>query len=102
MRHLLAAGAAAAALTVPPADAQTETAGLRTLPETVVTATRVATPLERIPAAVTVIDRATIKERGYRSLAEALATVPGLAAVQSGGTGQTTSVFMRGTDSSHV
>ncbi len=102
MRRLLAAGAAVAALIVSPADAQTDPVGLRTLPETVVTATRVATPLERIPAGVTVIDRATIEERGYRSLAEALAAVPGLAAVQSGGTGQTTSVFMRGTNSGHV
>jgi vitamin B12 transporter len=98
-RHL--ACAAAAALIASPAAGQNDPP-LRTLPESVVTATRVPTPIERIPAGVTVIDRATIETRGYRSLAEALAAVPGLGAVQSGGAGQTTSVFLRGTNSSHV
>lgn len=101
MRTHTLASAAAAALIATPLAAQTE-APLRVLPETVVTATRVPTPIERIPAGVTVIDRATIEARGYRSLAEALAAVPGLGAVPSGGAGQTTSVFMRGTNSSHV
>jgi vitamin B12 transporter len=101
LRTVLLAGAAAAALIVTPAAGQNGPP-LRTLPETVVTATRFPTPIERIPAGVTVIDRATIETRGYRSLAEALAAVPGLGVVQSGGTGQTSSVFMRGTNSSHV
>jgi vitamin B12 transporter len=98
--HHLACAAAAALIAMPAAGQNGPL--LRTLPETVVTATRVPTPIERIPGGVTVIDRATIETRGYRSLAEALAAVPGLAAVQSGGIGQTTSVFVRGTNSSHV
>lgn len=89
----------AALLIAAPAAAE---APLRVLPETVVTATRIPTPIERIPAGVTVIDRATIEERGWRTLPEALAAVPGLRAVQSGGMGQLTTVFLRGTNSNHV
>lgn len=72
------------------------------LPDTVVTATRVATPAARLPAATTVIDRRTIEERGYTTLAEALAAVPGITVVPSGGPGQQTSVFVRGSNSRHV
>lgn len=72
------------------------------LPETVVTATRIPTPLERIPAGVTVIDRATIEARGYTTLAEALSAVPGLRLVQSGGPGANASAFTRGTNSNHT
>src|SRR6516225_6087617 len=49
-----------------------------TTPELVVTATRVPTPVVDIPAGVTVIDRQTIEQRGYNTLAEALAAVPGV------------------------
>jgi vitamin B12 transporter len=70
--------------------------------ETVVTATRVPTPIERVPAGVTVIDRQTIGERGYQTLGEALATVPGLTLLQSGGIGQPSSAFIRGTASRHA
>jgi vitamin B12 transporter len=72
------------------------------LPERVVTATRVPTLAEQIPAGVTVIDRQTIETRGYTTLADALETVPGLHIVQSGGPGGNASVFIRGTDSNHV
>ncbi len=73
-----------------------------TLPETIVTATRIPTEAERVPAAITVLTRADIEERGYQSLAEALATVPGMNMVQGGGLGQQASVFIRGTASRHV
>lgn len=72
------------------------------VPETVVTATRVRTPDEDIPAGVTVIDRATIEAHGYNTIAEALADVPGLHVSPSGGAGGQTSVFLRGTNSDHV
>ena len=68
----------------------------------VVTATRVASPLDAIPAGVTVIDRATIQQRGYTTLAEALADVPGVRLVQSGGPGGNASLFIRGTNSNHA
>ncbi len=72
------------------------------LPDLVVTATRTPRPAEDIPAGVTVIDRATIEDRGYNTLADALAGVPGLTVSPSGGPGQLTSVFIRGTNSNHV
>jgi vitamin B12 transporter len=74
----------------------------QTVPETIVTATRVATEAERVPAAVTVIDRQTIEARGYATLAEALTAVPGLRVVQQGGPGQLTRLFLRGTNSNHA
>ena len=72
------------------------------IPETVVTATRIPTPQERLPAATTVIDRQIIEERGYVTLADALVSVPGFNIIPSGGMGQVTSGFMRGTNSNHV
>jgi vitamin B12 transporter len=72
------------------------------LPDQVITATRVPTSIERLPASVTVIDRATIESRGYATLGEALAAVPGVAVVPSGGAGSQTSVFIRGSNSRHV
>jgi vitamin B12 transporter len=72
------------------------------IPETVVTATRIPTPAERLAAATTVITRAQIEERGYQTLAEALQSVPGLRLVQGGGLGQQASVFIRGSASRHV
>jgi len=73
-----------------------------TAPDVVVTATRVPTPAERIPAATTVIGRQDIEERGYVTLADALAAVPGFRLVQAGGPGQQASGFLRGTNSRHV
>ena len=68
----------------------------------VVTATGVPTPAQQIAAGVTVIDRATIQQRGYTDLVEALSAVPGLRVAQSGGAGAQASVFIRGTNSNHV
>jgi vitamin B12 transporter len=72
------------------------------IPDTVVTATRIPTPQERVPAAVTVLTREDIEERGYQTLAEALRSVPGLRLVQGGGVGQQASAFLRGGASRHV
>jgi vitamin B12 transporter len=68
----------------------------------VVTATGVPTPAEQIAAGVTVIARATIQQRGYTDLVQALSTVPGLRIAQSGGPGSQASVFIRGTNSNQV
>jgi vitamin B12 transporter len=72
------------------------------VPETIVTATRVPTPIEQIPAGVSVIDRATIEAHGYNSLTQALADIPGVHVSSSGPQGGVASVFIRGTNSSHV
>ena len=72
------------------------------IPQIVVTATRVPTPIEDIPAGVTVIDRQTIDERDYTTLTEALSAVPGVRVSQSGGEGGNASIFVRGTNSNQV
>lgn len=90
----------ASLLLAPIAPAWAQTAP--TQPDMVVTATRIPTPAERIPAATTVIDRRDIEDRGYVTLADALAAVPGFRLVQAGGPGQQASGFVRGTNSRHV
>lgn len=75
------------------------------LPEVVVTAPRptgAEAALARSPVAVTVLDRRTIEERGYQTLAEALQVVPGVRVAQTGGIGQQASAFIRGTASRHA
>jgi vitamin B12 transporter len=67
-----------------------------------VTATRTPSEVLNLAAGVTIIDRATIEQRGYVTLVDALSAVAGLRAVQSGGPGGETSVFIRGTNYNHV
>ena len=68
----------------------------------VVTATRLATPRGELASSVTVITAADIQRKQFRSVPQALRSVPGLHVVQSGGPGQQTSVFMRGANSNHT
>jgi vitamin B12 transporter len=68
----------------------------------VVTATRIPTPASEVGSSVTVISAEDIRRKQYRSVPEALRSVPGLDVVQSGGPGQQTSVFIRGASSSHT
>ena len=68
----------------------------------VVTGTRIPTPLERFGGAATVITARDVELRQYRSIADALASVPGLHVASSGGPGAQTSVFLRGAESDHV
>jgi vitamin B12 transporter len=99
MKHRILALIALAPLA--PAWAQ-DTTTTPAVPDLVVTATRIPTPRERIPAPVTVIDRQMIQENGYVTLADALATVPGFRLVQAGGLGQQASGFARGANSRQV
>ncbi len=73
-----------------------------TLPDLVVTATRIPTPAADVPAGVTVITRAQIEAHGWTTLTEALNSVPGTHIVQSGGPGQQASLFIRGAASNGV
>jgi outer membrane cobalamin receptor len=57
---------------------------------------------EQSASSVTVITATDIETQQLRTLPDALAAVPGLDVVQSGGPGSQTSVFMRGTNSDHV
>jgi vitamin B12 transporter len=68
----------------------------------VVTPNRMETPVEQVTGSVTVIGRAEIERRGWRTLPEALSEVPGLGVVQLGGPGGQTSLFTRGTESDHT
>jgi vitamin B12 transporter len=72
------------------------------LPEVVVTATRVATRPQDVAAGVTVISRADIEARGFNTLTDALADVPGVHVSPSGGLGGQASAFVRGANSDHV
>jgi vitamin B12 transporter len=68
------------------------------LQETVVTATRVATPLSELVADVTVLDRDTLERSGATGLADVLSRVPGIELARNGGPGTTTGVFIRGAE----
>ncbi|PYM60509.1 MAG: TonB-dependent receptor, partial [Candidatus Rokuibacteriota bacterium] len=68
----------------------------------VVTATRVEESLEQIGASVTVIPEETIREQGYRTVDEALRTVPGLDVQRSGSPGKLTTVQIRGANPSQI
>jgi vitamin B12 transporter len=68
----------------------------------VVSPTTVPTPSDQSASSTTVITANDIDTRQYRTVPDALATVPGLNVVQTGGPGGTTSVFMRGTNANHV
>ena len=84
---LLASGNAAAA----PAD------------EVVVTATRLATPTERVGSSVVVITAQDIERGQYRSVSDALQSVPSLGVVHSGGgIGKLINLFSRGSETNHT
>ena len=68
----------------------------------VVSPTATETPIDQIASSVTVITAKDMDRDQRRTLPDALATVPGLNVVQSGGPGGLTSVFMRGTNSNHT
>ena len=73
------------------------------LPEMVVTATRsVAQASHSLSASATVFDRQRIEALQVKSVPELLRYANGLDVTQNGSYGQLSSVFMRGTNSSHV
>ena len=68
----------------------------------IVTATRTAQTVDETLAAVTVITRKDIERQQATTIEDVLRGNPGLSLRNNGGLGKTTSVFMRGTESSHV
>ncbi|MCX8521684.1 MAG: TonB-dependent receptor plug domain-containing protein, partial [Rhodoferax sp.] len=72
------------------------------LPEVVVTANRVQTRADAVIADVTVITRQQIEQGMGRTLAEVLARSGGIQLGSNGGLGNSSSVFVRGTESRHV
>jgi vitamin B12 transporter len=68
----------------------------------VVTATRAPRLAADVPALVTVLSGADLRERGITTVFEALRDVPGATVVQTGGFGGLTSLFLRGGQSNYV
>lgn len=101
MQRILVALASSAVLFTAPVLAQqgSDTTVLRPV---VVSATRVPIARDAAPASVTVLQGDVLHARGIATVIEALATVPGLAVVQSGSFGATTSLFARGGESDYM
>ncbi|MGA7487215.1 MAG: TonB-dependent receptor plug domain-containing protein, partial [Xanthobacteraceae bacterium] len=93
-------------LALPSSAPRTTTPALVAAPEAnapvVYSPTAIPTPARDIASSVTVITAADIEREQRRTVPDALANVPGLNVVQSGGPGGQTSVFMRGTNSNQV
>ncbi|HET7887060.1 MAG TPA: TonB-dependent receptor [Bradyrhizobium sp.] len=70
--------------------------------QNVVSPTGIVTPINQVANSVTVITAQDIATQQYRTVPDALNTVPGLNLVQSGGMGAQASVFMRGTNSNQT
>ncbi len=68
----------------------------------VVTATRIPTPADAVPVAVTVIRGTELRERGILTVAEALRSVPAASVVTTSAYGSQTSLFLRGGQSNYV
>src|ERR1700704_689106 len=68
----------------------------------VVSPTATETPIDQVASSVTVITAKDMERDQRRTAPDALATVPGLNVVQSGGPGGLTSIFTRGTNSNHT
>jgi vitamin B12 transporter len=70
--------------------------------ELVISATRLPTLAEEVPASVSVVTAQDFENRQVERVADALRSLPGVAVVQSGTAGQLTSVFTRGLRSEHT
>lgn len=68
----------------------------------VITAARLAQPLSQVPLDLRVIERAQIEAAGVSGLAELLQRLAGAEISASGGPGQPSGVFLRGSNASHV
>jgi len=103
MRSLQVCMVLAAALAATPAWAQTAPASGTTLPDKiVVSATRTETTASAVASSVSVVTSDDIASRQVTNVADALRTLPGVTVSRSGGPGQTTTVFLRGTKSEHT
>jgi len=72
------------------------------LPSLIVTAGRIAEDPARVSADVTVISEQEIKKAQVTTVADLLRRQPGLQLSANGGTGKTTSLYMRGGNSGHT
>lgn len=72
------------------------------LPDTVVTASRVATPVTDVIADVSIIDRTQLELAGQSSLRELLSQLPGVQVSSNGSYRSATGVFLRGASSTQA
>jgi vitamin B12 transporter len=84
------------------AHAQSSSSAESSLPETVVTATRIETRTDAVLSDVVVIDARVIQQSAGRSLSEVLARHAGLQMSANGGLGKQSGLFIRGTETRHV
>ncbi|MBT8042296.1 MAG: TonB-dependent receptor [Kiritimatiellales bacterium] len=70
--------------------------------EIIITAPRIATPLERMSSSVSVVTEKDIENSSQRILPDLLQAVPGISMARSGGPGQQTSVYLRGAKPQHT
>jgi len=82
------------------AHADTETVSRR--PNITIYSLKSERKLSEVASSVTVVDREQIDRENKSSVVELLRQVPGVTLANSGGQGQTTRVFLRGTNSNHV
>lgn len=68
----------------------------------VVSAALVDLPLSRVTDSVGIIPRAALEQRQIETVADALASVPGVSVAVSGGRGSVTSIFTRGGESDYT
>ncbi|MCB1773285.1 MAG: TonB-dependent receptor [Gammaproteobacteria bacterium] len=80
----------------------TVTAETASLPPIVITASRTATTLDRVPASIAVIEREDIAQSQTNDIGELLRGLPGIDIGRNGGPGQVTSLFLRGAESDHT
>jgi vitamin B12 transporter len=94
--------------TAPPPEAKTEPDAKSPPPEVkvadpvVVTATKVATPMSQLGAAVSIVTEDDVRTYNYSGVEEALRHVPGVDIQRSGGLGKTSSIRIRGANAQQV
>ncbi len=92
MRKLIAAACCAAALG---ATAET-TNTVQTIDRIVVTATRMLSPVDYSGSSQSILTGERIEQAGYSDTLKALQSLPGISITQDGGSGQRSSIFLRG------
>ncbi len=85
-----------------PANAQQAEPPVQRAEPVVVTATRLEEPLEQIGASVTIVPEEILRAQQYRTVDEALRTVPGLDVQRSGSLGKLTTVRIRGAGATEI
>ena len=77
-------------------------APIATLPTTVVTASRIAQPLDQVIGDISVIERAELERYSGESVLNALQLQAGVQIINNGGAGKPSSVFIRGANAAHT